>query len=205
MSEHYALHWRNKRGLRATRSPLHPLSLSALLLAALVCPPACGGTSVAPPDPAAPVVAVSTAGHAATNTPTTARAAAKATPAFDISTLSGGLWRAAGEDDAAGHWHLSYRFDGDRYTTDGYPVWQESGRVRLLVADGRRLQLHFSDRIFDGNPDTPVDRWIVVAEDHQSFTMNGIVFVKRPHAATVAAAPDAEDPATVIDAPDDDG
>jgi hypothetical protein len=101
---------------------------------------------------------------------------------LDLNVLDGARWRATGAHD----FQLSYRFDGERYTTSGYPAWEESGRVTLLEADGQRLRLSFEKRMFDGKNDDRMDRWIVVADDGASFEMDDMVFRKEPHAATVA-------------------
>ena len=117
-------------------------------------------------------------------TTATATAAVKPEPppALGLAVLDGARWRTIGEHD----FQLSYRFDGDHYTTSGNPVWQESGSVRLLEADGKRLHLSFDKRMFDGKVDEHMQRWIVVADDSESFVMDGMMFVKEAHAAVVA-------------------
>jgi hypothetical protein len=113
---------------------------------------------------------------------TTAAVKPEPPPALGLAVLDGARWRTLGEHD----FQLSYHFEGDHYTTSGNPVWQESGVVRLLEAEGKRLHLSFDKRVFDGKDDAHMRRWIVVADDSESFVMDGMVFVREAHAAVVA-------------------
>jgi hypothetical protein len=153
---------------------LHPLRLplAALMLTA------CGGHSgeaISPPP--APPPALTTSPTAATVARPPARAA------LNLAVLDGARWRTEGDHD----FQLSYRFRGNRYTTSGYPVWEESGQVTLLEVDGKRLHLSFGQRVFDGHEDgETMLRWLVLADDSNSFEMDGMVFHKDTHAAVVA-------------------
>lgn len=163
---------------RRERAPLHPIWLGAATVSLL----ACVGTSAVPPQQAPP--------SKIEPQPTSTAPADTPKPSLKLSLLSGSRWRAEGKGGPAGGWHLSYRFDGDRYTTDGYPAWQESGHLTQLEGNAQRMRLRFSERIFDGTPDADVERWLIVAADQQSFTMNGNTFIRQPHAAQVATDPE---------------
>ncbi|MBW2452932.1 MAG: hypothetical protein JRI68_00380 [Deltaproteobacteria bacterium] len=147
------------------------------------------GCSAAPAEPApAPVIPIAPVASAATSS-ATVESAEPAAPVLQLAVLDAARWVASGPTGDAGRWHLSYRFEGERYTTTAYPPWEESGRVELVEVDGRRMLLRFSDRVYDGQPDSSVRRWIELAEDDQSFRMGDQRFEREPLAATVAAEP----------------
>jgi hypothetical protein len=129
---------------------------------------ACGGSSVVteipPPPPPPPVLAAESA-------------------ALDLLILRGSIWRA---DDPLSDWFASYDFNGSRYTTGGYPAFQESGQVELLRAEGRRLLVRFTDRIYDGNSDEMVERWLDFSDEVDAFEMEGQTYYKSDRKVTVA-------------------
>jgi hypothetical protein len=88
-----------------------------------------------------------------------------------------------------GTWRRSFRFEGGRYTASGYPPWEESGKVEVVAREGQRLLLRFSERFFDGTPDEPIESWIEVAPDRESFDLAGHVFRRQAHDMTVASDP----------------
>ncbi|RLB52756.1 MAG: hypothetical protein DRI90_21865 [Deltaproteobacteria bacterium] len=145
----------------------------------------CSGVSAdpAPPEPVIPIASITSVAQAAGS----GTSAAAAAPELGLSVLDAAHWMASDTGGDAGVWRLGYRFDGNRYTTSGYPPWEESGRVALVEVDGRRMLLKFDDRVYDGKDDDPVNRWVEIAADDQSFAMGGMVFQRQPHEATVAA------------------
>lgn len=104
-------------------------------------------------------------------------------PASALSLLDHASWRAEGEHG----WQRIYRFDGDRYTASGSPAWEESGRIVLVNRDGRRLEVRFTERMFDGGHDDPLDARLTLADDGASFDMNGETYRKLGHQAVIAA------------------
>lgn len=130
---------------------------------------ACLGTSSVPPEappqplPPEPAVAV------APNT-------------VSLASLQGARWTTQSDG-----FRLSYRFEGDRYTTTGNPPWEESGRVELIASNAQELRVRFVDRTFDGKSDEPVERVLVIAADGQSFHMDGRDYRKESHEAVIAA------------------
>ncbi|HZO16146.1 MAG TPA: hypothetical protein VFB62_22885 [Polyangiaceae bacterium] len=128
---------------------------------------ACLGTSSvppeAPPQPPPPAVA------AAPNT-------------LSLTSLQGARWTT--ESDG---FRLSYRFEGDSYTTTGNPPWEESGRVELISSDAQQMRVRFVDRVFDGKADESVERVLEMSADGQSFQMDGRAYRKESHEAVIAA------------------
>ena len=129
---------------------------------------ACLGTSSVPPEaPAQPAPPPAVA--AAPNTMT-------------LASLQGARWTT--ESDG---FRLSYRFEGDRYTTTGNPPWEESGRLELISSDAQQMRVRFVDRVFDGKADESVERVLVMSADGQSFQMDGRSYRKESHEAVIAA------------------
>jgi len=150
----------------------------------------CSAAPVDPPPP--PAIAIAPLGSTVAPAAPTGTSVASATPPereVTLAMLDAARWVASGPAGDAGRWHVSYRFEGRRYTTSGYPPWEESGRVDLVEVDGRRMLLSFTERVYDGQPDTAVRRWIQLAKDGQSFSMGDQRFERQGHAATVAEEP----------------
>jgi hypothetical protein len=144
-----------------------------------------GCASVAPPPPepaASPELARAAPSQASKTPPTQAQA-------LSLEVLEGGRWTAHDPESA---WYRRYRFDGDRYRTDGYPVWQESGRVELVDVQGRSLRLRFVERVYDGQGDDAVVEVLELAKDGASFTMGGLLFVHEDSLVVAAGEPPPE-------------
>jgi hypothetical protein len=103
--------------------------------------------------------------------------------ALTLAALDGIEWQALGDNG----WRRTYRFDGERYLASGHPAWEESGRVELIESDPQRMRVRFVDRIFDGNPDDPLEAELTLADDHRSFAMSGEQYEALPRAAVVAS------------------
>ncbi|MCA9622835.1 MAG: hypothetical protein KC731_27640, partial [Myxococcales bacterium] len=102
-----------------------------------------------------------------------------------VALLQKGRWIARDPDSA---WHLAYRFDGQSYTADAYPTWPESGRFEILSVEGRRVELRFVDRVYDGKPDEPLTLSLELAEDGNSFRVDERTF-QREDVDLMAASP----------------
>ncbi len=143
----------------------------------------CGAGAV---EPAAETAAAEHVGAEPSNSAAASTPVALTPAPLDVESLRG-AWRSA----SAPPGYLSYRFDGNGYTADGYPPWQESGRVEVVAVEGRRLLLRFVSRIYDGKPDDDQERWLALAADGRSFEMAGRSFSRLRYQAAVAIDPPA--------------
>jgi hypothetical protein len=75
--------------------------------------------------------------------------------------------------------------------------------VEVVSANASVIVLRFTERVFDGKPDDPVERELALADDGASFVMEGQRFLHEP-TTQVAATPtkvDAPDPPATSDRP----
>ena len=158
----------------------------AWLALAAALPSACSSARLpAEVEPQPPTVSVAETTSATAIDPGTAPPPTAAVDTLDLEALRG-VWRSASSPPA----FLSFRISGSRYITDGFPTWQESGRIELLAVEGQRLRVRFVERIYDGKEDEDQERTIELAPDGRSFAMAGRTFQRLDHDAAVARDPE---------------
>ena len=69
-----------------------------------------------------------------------------------------------------------YTFTDTTYTMEGYPSLTITGGYTVLSAEEGRLQVRFTDTIFDGSPQSDQTLWIEFSDCNQTMVMEGMTY-----------------------------
>ena len=73
-----------------------------------------------------------------------------------------------------------YHFEVASYRMDGYPPLLVTGSYKVLKIDGPRMQVRFTDTIFDGNKRDDADKSVVFSDCGNSFVLDGMTYSRVP-------------------------
>ncbi|MFT4979762.1 MAG: hypothetical protein ACI8S6_005674 [Myxococcota bacterium] len=69
-----------------------------------------------------------------------------------------------------------YTFTADTFTMEGYPPLTITGRYTVLTAENTRLQVKFTDTLFEGEPSADRTVWVTLSECGQAMEMDQMTY-----------------------------